>query len=145
MKHWLNQTQEMLHGAFFCKNGPEGALEHPFFRVLLSRSESKRTITFQKSIWHERIRKLEENAKFKRHVLTFSTSNLVIFRRCFTKDGKEMYLNEKCTSEACRNHYFFSLDMQICDVLVRFLCLVPSLGSLGSFSNDDGDGKENGT
>jgi len=43
---------------------------------------------------------------------------LVISRRCFTKDGREKYQNEKCTSEACRNHYFSSLDMQICDVLV---------------------------
>ena len=43
---------------------------------------------------------------------------MVISRRCFTKDGREKYQNEKCTSEACRNHYFFSIDMQICDVLV---------------------------
>ena len=52
------------------------------------------------------------------HVVV-KTSNLVISRRCFADDGKEMDKREKLTCTACKAIVFAHLiNMQICDVFV---------------------------
>ena len=52
------------------------------------------------------------------------TSNLVISRCCFADDGKEIDKNEKIHVQSVQIFCFFSLNMQICDVLVAVAVVV---------------------
>lgn len=60
------------------------------------------------------------------------TSNLFISHRCSSKKSTGLYQNVKRTSSACKNHWLFSLVMQICRVLVVIAVVGTCISSLGN-------------